>query len=146
MILCCCTLTVVSDCCVRPMWHTSGQQLHGQLAHLQASLYPSLDSCSCCALSMCCHSKYHSISVPGLNNRSLLDYSCSSGCKGPLGLDAVLQWLLLQLVLVHAATAWLDADGKPLQHFVIKRKLHKLPVRIQQQAHPKVIWGLLTVI
>ncbi|KAL0021211.1 hypothetical protein WJX79_001453 [Trebouxia sp. C0005] len=31
-------------------------------------------------------------------------------------------WLLLQLVLVHAATAWLDADGKPLQHFVIKRR------------------------
>lgn len=31
-------------------------------------------------------------------------------------------WLLLQLVLTHAATAWLDADGKPLQHFVIKRR------------------------
>ena len=55
-------------------------------------------------------------------------------CTGPSGLRAVLQWLLLQLVLVHAATAWLDADGKPLQHFVIKRKLHSLTVYIQRPA------------
>ncbi|DBA98706.1 TPA: hypothetical protein ACH3X1_014479 [Trebouxia sp. C0004] len=31
-------------------------------------------------------------------------------------------WLLVQLVLVHAATAWLDDKGKPLQRFLVKRK------------------------
>ena len=35
----------------------------------------------------------------------------------------LLQWLLIQLILAHSATAWLDGSGKPLQYFLFKSEL-----------------------